>query len=76
MTFMNGLFLIELTLKNNLNIGFKPHPLQRPESKKISDRLKLKYNKINWIDENINKKLFLILVPCLEFRYMGQYCQN
>ena len=50
------IFLIELTLKNNLNIGFKPHPLQRPESKKISDRLKLKYNKINWIDENINNK--------------------
>lgn len=50
------IFLIKLTLKYNLKIGFKPHPLERPESKKITNKLIKRYPQISWIDERINNK--------------------
>jgi len=50
---------IKLILKNNLNIGIKPHPNQRPESRKIVNKLKSKYPTIIFIDEKIsNKSIF------------------
>jgi hypothetical protein len=52
-------YIIDFTIKHSLNIGFKPHPNQLPESKKVIQQLKNKYSSINWINENIsNKYLF------------------
>ena len=44
----------ELIIKNNLNIGIKPHPNQNPTSKKITSRLIEKYKDLNWINENVS----------------------
>jgi len=52
-------YLIEISLKHNLKIAFKPHPLERPESKVVSDNLKLKYPDIKWLDKEIsNNQIF------------------
>lgn len=52
-------YLIEITLKHNLKIAFKPHPLERQESKVVSDNLKLKYPDIKWLDKEIsNNQIF------------------
>ena len=47
-------FTFELIIKNNLNIGIKPHPNQNPTSKKITSRLIEKHKNLNWINENIS----------------------
>jgi hypothetical protein len=53
------IFTIEFTIKKNLRIGFKPHPNQSIESKKVIKDLKVKYPLITWIDENIsNNNIF------------------
>lgn len=53
------LFLIDIVRKNNLNIGFKPHPNQVPSSKKIIQKLIDQYDDILWIDQNIsNQSIF------------------
>lgn len=49
-------FLIKLVLDNNLKIAFKPHPLERKESKAVSDYFKLKYPNIVWLDTEISNK--------------------
>ena len=52
-------YLIEISLKHNLKIAFKPHPLERSESKFVSDNLKLKYPDIKWLDKEIsNNQIF------------------
>ena len=52
-------YTIQFSIKNKLNIGFKPHPNQLDESRQVVNKLKLEYPKINWIDENIsNKSIF------------------
>ena len=49
-------FTFELIIKNNLNIGVKPHPNQNPTSKKITNRLIKKYKDLNWINESVSNK--------------------
>ena len=49
-------FLINLVLDNNLKIAFKPHPLEREESKDVSNFFKLKYPEIVWLDTEISNK--------------------
>ena len=52
-------YLIEISLKHNLKIAFKPHPLERQESKVVSENLKLKYPKIKWLDtKTSNNEIF------------------
>ena len=46
----------ELIIKNNLNIGIKPHPNQNTTSKKITIRLIEKYKDLNWINESVSNK--------------------
>lgn len=48
---------IELTLKNDLNIGFKPHPNQLNGSREIIDEIKKKYPSIKWINSKISNNL-------------------
>ena len=50
------LHTIHLTLDNKLNIGFKPHPNQLPESRKVINKLKLRFPMIQWIDEQTSNK--------------------
>jgi hypothetical protein len=50
------LHTIHLTLNNKLNIGFKPHPNQLPESKKVINKLKLRFPMIEWIEEETSNK--------------------
>ena len=53
------IFTIELSLKHNLRIGFKPHPNQRLGSKILIEKIKKKYPNVIWIDEKIsNVKIF------------------
>lgn len=49
-------FLIKIVLDNNLKIAFKPHPLERKESKVVSNFFKLKYPEIVWLDTEISNK--------------------
>ncbi|MDA7710645.1 hypothetical protein N8873_01115 [Flavobacteriaceae bacterium] len=44
----------ELIIKNNLNIGIKPHPNQNTTSKKITNGLIKKYKDLNWINDSIS----------------------
>ena len=46
----------ELIIKNNLNIGIKPHPNQNSTSKKITNGLIKKYKDLNWINESVSNK--------------------
>lgn len=48
------LFTINLVLKNNLNIAFKPHPNQLPESREIVEKLKKEFPLIHWLDEKLS----------------------
>ena len=43
-----------LIIKNNLNIGIKPHPNQNPTSLKITSSLMKKYKNLNWIDQFVS----------------------
>jgi len=53
------LFLIGIVRKNNLNIGFKPHPNQVSSSKKITQKLINQFDDILWIDQNTsNRSIF------------------
>lgn len=49
------IFTLEFTYKHNLKIGFKEHPNQKKESKKVIDRLKNEYNKNIWIDAKVSQ---------------------
>ncbi len=48
---------IKLTIDNRLNIAFKPHPNQLEGSKEIIDKIKVKYPKVNWLDDKISNKV-------------------
>jgi hypothetical protein len=48
-------FTLEFTNKHNLKIGFKEHPNQKKESKKVIDRLKNEYKKNIWIDTKVSQ---------------------
>lgn len=53
------LFILELISKENLNIGVKPHINQGPQSLKIINRLKKKYDHIYWINPEVsNTEIF------------------
>ena len=47
---------IRITQKYKLNVGFKPHPNNKPESKLLIKVLKKKYPDINWIDPKVSNK--------------------
>lgn len=47
-------FTFDLIIKNNLNIGIKPHPNQNETSKKITAGLIKKYTTLNWINEKVS----------------------
>lgn len=52
-------FTFNLIAEHNLNIGIKPHPNQNSSSKKEIEKLKIKFNHLNWLDEEIsNTQLF------------------
>ena len=45
---------VRIVRKYNLNVGFKPHPNNKPESKIIINNLKNKYPEISWIDPKVS----------------------
>jgi hypothetical protein len=54
------IFTLNIIKKYNLNIGIKPHPncfYNSKDSTIFYERLKKKYNKLIWIDENFPNKL-------------------
>ena len=54
-----AVFTFNLIAEHNLNIGIKPHPNQNNNSKKVLEKLKIKFNHLNWLDEEIsNSQLF------------------
>lgn len=48
---------IQLTIKNNLNIGFKTHPNQLRSSKIMIDIIKLRFPSIRWISSKVSNKV-------------------
>lgn len=53
------IYTINLTLEFKLNIGFKPHPNQLPESEVLINKIRKKYPDIKWINANTpNNQIF------------------
>mgnify|MGYP006081874057 CR=1 FL=1 len=48
------IYLLDMISEFNLNIGIKPHPLQRTESKNICFKLMKQYPNHSWIDPDIS----------------------
>ena len=54
-----AVFTFNLIEEYNLNIGIKPQPKQKRNTKKIVEKLKSKFNHLNWLDkETSNSQLF------------------
>ena len=51
------IYTINISLKYDLNVGFKPHPNQLLGSKKIIDKIKMKYPDVKWIDPKTSNRL-------------------
>tara|TARA_B100001564_G_scaffold254129_1_gene216172 strand:+ start:2542 stop:3945 length:1404 start_codon:yes stop_codon:yes gene_type:complete len=50
---------VRIVKKYKLNVGFKPHPNNKPESKKIIIELKKRFPGISWIDPKVsNRSIF------------------
>ena len=51
------IYTIDLVVKHNLNVGFKPHPNQLEKSRKIINKLKNNYSKVIWIDPHVSNNV-------------------